>query len=26
VAEERERFEDEFRNADDDPNSGFNHD
>jgi hypothetical protein len=25
-AEERERFEDEFRNADDDPNSGFNHD
>jgi len=23
--EERERFEDEFRNADDDPNSGFNH-
>jgi site-specific recombinase XerC len=24
-AEERERFEDEFRNADDDPNSGFNH-
>ena len=24
--EERERFEDEFRNADDDPNSGFNHD
>ncbi|WP_336034367.1 hypothetical protein [Halobacterium yunchengense] len=25
-AEERERFEDEFRDADDDPNSGFNHD
>lgn len=25
-AEERERFEDEFRNADDDPNSGFDHD
>ncbi|MFP9191365.1 hypothetical protein ACLI4Q_06865 [Natrialbaceae archaeon A-CW1-1] len=24
-AEERERYEDEFRNADDDPNSGFNH-
>ncbi len=24
--EERERFEEEFRNADDDPNSGFNHD
>lgn len=24
-AEERERFEDEFRNADDDPDSGFNH-
>lgn len=24
--EERERFEDEFRNADEDPNSGFNHD
>lgn len=24
-SEERERFEDEFRNADDDPNSGFNH-
>lgn len=23
--EERERYEDEFRNADDDPNSGFNH-
>lgn len=25
-AEERERFEDEFRNAADEPNSGFNHD
>ena len=25
-AEERERFEDEFRNAADDPKSGFNHD
>ena len=24
--EERERFEDEFRNAEDDPDSGFNHD
>jgi len=24
--EERERFEEEFRNADDDPDSGFNHD
>jgi len=24
--EERERFEEEFRDADDDPNSGFNHD
>jgi len=24
-AEERERFEDEFRNADEDPDSGFNH-
>jgi site-specific recombinase XerC len=24
-AEDRERFEDEFRNADDDPDSGFNH-
>lgn len=24
-AEERERFEDEFRNADNDPDSGFNH-
>jgi site-specific recombinase XerC len=24
-SEERERFENEFRNADDDPNSGFNH-
>ena len=25
-AEERERYDEEFRNADDDPNSGFNHD
>lgn len=25
-SEERERFEEEFQNADDDPNSGFNHD